>query len=43
MKFRLHPILAAGIFISHRDGDFSVYTIIFISLLIHEAGHLIAA
>jgi stage IV sporulation protein FB len=43
MKFRLHPILLPVFLFLIISGDLSVYTLIFISLLIHEAGHLICA
>ncbi|WP_172369043.1 site-2 protease family protein [Sporosarcina jiandibaonis] len=43
MKFRFHPILLPVFLFLIISGDLSVYTIIFISLLIHEAGHLICA
>lgn len=43
MKFRLHPILLPIFLFLIISGDLSVYTLIFISLLIHEAGHLICA
>lgn len=43
MKFRLHPILLPIFLFLIVTGDVSTYTIIFISLLVHEAGHLIAA
>ena len=43
MKFRLHPILLpVFLFLIVTDG-LSTYALIFISLLVHEAGHLIAA
>jgi stage IV sporulation protein FB len=43
MKFRLHPILLpVFLFLIVTDG-LSTYALIFISLLVHEAGHLFAA
>lgn len=43
MKFRLHPVLLPFfLFLIVVDG-LSVYVLIFLSLLIHEAGHLVAA
>lgn len=42
-RFRLHPILIPLIFFLIGTGQFAHYTIIFVSLLIHETGHLIAA
>ncbi|NYF25005.1 site-2 protease family protein [Sporosarcina sp. JAI121] len=43
MKFRLHPVLLPFFIFLIVTGSISVYAIIFLSLLIHEAGHLIAA
>ncbi|WP_203246797.1 site-2 protease family protein [Sporosarcina beigongshangi] len=43
MKFRLHPVLIPLFLFLIMTGDISVYAILFLSLLIHEAGHLIAA
>lgn len=43
MKFRLHPILIPLFLFLIITGNISVYTLIFVSLLIHEAGHLIVA
>ena len=43
MKFRLHPILIPLFLFLIISGNVSVYSLIFVSLLIHEAGHLIAA
>jgi stage IV sporulation protein FB len=43
MRFRLHPILIPLIFYLIGTGQFAHYTIIFVSLLFHEFGHLIAA
>ena len=43
MKFRLHPVLIPLFLFLIITGNLSVYALIFISLLIHEAGHLIAA
>ncbi|MDW0112371.1 M50 family metallopeptidase [Sporosarcina saromensis] len=43
MKFRLHPILAPFFLFLAFTGGLSYYALIFISLLLHEAGHLIAA
>ncbi|MBO0587075.1 site-2 protease family protein [Sporosarcina sp. E16_8] len=43
MKFRLHPVLLPFFFILIVTGSISIYAIIFISLLIHEAGHLLTA
>ncbi|MDW0109630.1 site-2 protease family protein [Sporosarcina aquimarina] len=43
MKFRLHPILLpVFILLAVMDG-LAAYAIVFISLLLHEAGHLAAA
>jgi stage IV sporulation protein FB len=43
MKFRLHPVLLPlFLFLIVTDG-ISTYVLIFISLLAHEAGHLLAA
>ncbi len=43
MKFRLHPVLLPFFIFLIATGSISIYAIIFISLLIHEAGHLLAA
>lgn len=43
MKIRLHPILIPVFLFLLVSGNVSTYTLIFISLLIHEAGHLVAA
>lgn len=43
MKFRLHPVLIPLFLFLIITGNISIYSMIFISLLIHEAGHLIAA
>ncbi len=43
MKFRLHPVLLPFFLFLIVTGSISIYAIIFISLLIHEAGHLLAA
>lgn len=43
MKFRLHPILIPVFLFLIVSGNLSMYTLILLSLLIHEAGHLIAA
>ena len=43
MKFRLHPVLLPFFLFLIMTGSISIYAIIFISLLIHEAGHLLAA
>ena len=43
MKFRLHPVLLPFFLFLILTGNISIYAIIFISLLIHEAGHLLAA
>jgi len=43
MKFRLHPILLPIILFLIITGNLSTYTIIMLSLIIHEVGHLIAA
>jgi stage IV sporulation protein FB len=43
MKFRLHPVLLPFFLFLIVTGGISVYALIFVSLLIHEAGHLIAA
>lgn len=43
MKFRLHPILLPLFLFLLVSGNISTYTLIFLSLLIHELGHLIAA
>lgn len=43
MKFRLHPILIPLFLFLFVTGNLSIYTLIFISLLLHELGHLIAA
>lgn len=43
MRVRLHPILIPLFLFLIISGHLSTYAIIFISLLIHEAGHLIVA
>ena len=43
MKFRLHPVLLPVFLFFMVTGGFSAYAIIFISLLLHEGGHLVAA
>lgn len=43
MKIRLHPILIPLFILLLMTGNVSTYTFIFLSLLVHEAGHLIAA
>lgn len=43
MKIRLHPILIPVFLLLLMSGNVSAYTFIFLSLLIHEAGHLLAA
>lgn len=43
MKLRIHPILIPIFIGLLMTGNISMYTFIFLSLLIHEAGHLIAA
>ncbi|VDG96691.1 Stage IV sporulation protein FB [Lysinibacillus sphaericus] len=43
MKFRLHPILLPVFILLAVMGGLAAYAIVFGSLLIHEAGHLVAA
>ncbi|MCZ2258407.1 site-2 protease family protein [Sporosarcina sp. G11-34] len=43
MKFRLHPVLLPVFLYLMIVGGLSVYVLVFISLLLHELGHLIAA
>lgn len=43
MKIRLHPVLIPVFLFLIVSGQLSTYALIFLSLLIHEAGHLIAA
>ena len=43
MKFRLHPVLLPVFLYLMIVGGLSIYALVFISLLLHEAGHLIAA
>ena len=43
MKFRLHPIMIPVLLFLMATGGLSVYALIFISLLLHEIGHLVAA
>lgn len=43
MKFRLHPILIPVFLFLIMSGNLAIYTLIFISLLVHELGHLLAA
>lgn len=43
MKFRLHPILLPLFIVLILTGGISMYATIFVSLLIHEVGHMIAA
>lgn len=41
--FRIHPILLLILFSIFAYGDIALYTMILTSLLVHEAGHLLAA
>lgn len=43
MKFRLHPILAPFFLVLMVTGGIAFYALVFISLLFHEAGHIVAA
>lgn len=43
MKLRLHPILAPFFLVLMITGGMAFYALVFISLLIHEAGHIFAA
>lgn len=43
MKLRIHPILLPVFLFLIVTGNLSTYAIIFLSLLIHEAGHAFAA
>ena len=43
MKIKLHPVLLPFFLFLFITGGLSLYVLIFISLLIHEAGHVIAA
>lgn len=43
MKLRLHPVLAPLFLLLIVTGGFAYYALIFISLLVHETGHIIAA
>lgn len=43
MKFRLHPILVPFFFVLMATGGLAFYALVFMSLLIHEAGHIFAA
>jgi len=43
MKLRLHPILAPFFLVLIITGGMAFYALVFISLLIHEAGHIFAA
>src|SRR5690606_8875698 len=43
MRLRLHPILVPFFLLIFISGGFAFYALIFMSLLIHEAGHIIAA
>ena len=43
MKFRLHPVLLPFFLFLVVSGGLSMYVLIFVSLLIHEVGHLLAA
>ncbi|MFS0689858.1 M50 family metallopeptidase [Sporosarcina sp. 179-K 8C2 HS] len=43
MKLRLHPILAPFFLVLMVTGGLAFYAIVFISLLFHEAGHVVAA
>ncbi|WP_438311164.1 M50 family metallopeptidase [Sporosarcina sp. FA9] len=43
MKFRLHPVLIPVFLFLMITGGFSLYALIFLSLLLHELGHLVAA
>ncbi|MDW0118097.1 hypothetical protein QTL97_14265 [Sporosarcina thermotolerans] len=43
MKLRLHPILVPFFLLLFISGGFALYALIFMSLLIHEAGHIVAA
>lgn len=43
MKFRLHPILVPFFLVLMATGGLAFYALVFMSLLIHEAGHIFAA
>lgn len=43
MKLRLHPILAPFFLVLMFTGGLAFYALVFISLLIHEAGHIFVA
>ncbi|WP_252502839.1 metalloprotease [Sporosarcina sp. Marseille-Q4943] len=43
MKLRLHPILAPFFLVLMVTGGLAFYALVFISLLFHEAGHVVAA
>ncbi|MDN4607131.1 site-2 protease family protein [Sporosarcina highlanderae] len=43
MRLRLHPILAPFFLLLFISGGLAFYALIFISLLVHETGHIIAA
>ncbi|WP_342511105.1 site-2 protease family protein [Sporosarcina sp. FSL K6-1522] len=43
MKFRLHPILLPFFLFLIVTGGWSMYALLFLSLLLHEVGHLIVA
>lgn len=43
MKCRLHPVLLPFFLFLILTGSLSIYALIFMSLLIHEMGHLLAA
>lgn len=43
MKLRLHPILVPFFLVLMATGGLAFYALVFISLLIHEAGHIFAA
>lgn len=43
MKLRLHPILAPFFILLMITGGLAFYALVFISLLIHEGGHILSA
>lgn len=43
MKLRLHPVLAPFFLALMLTGGLSFYALVFLSLLLHEAGHILAA
>ncbi|WOV88740.1 hypothetical protein QWT69_06430 [Sporosarcina oncorhynchi] len=43
MKLRLHPVLVPFFLALMLTGGLSFYALVFLSLLLHEAGHIIAA